>query len=111
MHYRKLYNSDYIGSYDLDGKDTVLTIEAVNKTPVFNPSTQQDEEKAVVTFKEAKKAWIMNRTNGDAIASLYGEDTDNWIGKQITLTTAKVKAFGKVQDAIRVKLPEGKLNK
>ena len=111
MHYRKLYNSDYIGSYDLDGKDTVLTIEGVEKSAVFNPSTQAEEEKAVVTFKEAKKAWIMNRTNGDAIASLHGEDTDNWIGKQITLTTAKVKAFGKVTDAIRVKLPEGKLTK
>lgn len=111
MHYRKLYNSNYIGSYDLDGKDTVLTIEAVDKTTVFNTRTQQHEEVPVVTFREAKKAWIMNRTNGDAIGDLHGPETDNWIGKQVTLYVVKVKTGGKVTDGIRVKLPEGKLKK
>jgi hypothetical protein len=45
----------------------------------------------------------MNITNGNTISMLYGSHPDGWIGKQIQVYAASVKAFGKVQDALRVR--------
>ena len=33
---------------------------------------------------------VVNRTNADRIAFLYSPDTDNWLGKPITLFTDMV---------------------
>ena len=34
---------------------------------------------------------------------MYGDETDNWMGRQVQLYTTKVKAFGAVHDAIRIR--------
>lgn len=108
-HYRKFFDSDYIGAYDLEDGDKVLTIEAVGRETIFVPQSNTEETKFVLRFKEARKAMVCNRTNADTIAELHGTDADQWVGKQITLYPAKVKAFGKVQEAIRIRKPEQKL--
>jgi hypothetical protein len=43
------------------------------------------------------------------IADLYGPETDQWTGKKITLYATNVKAFGKKEDAIRIRtaIPSG----
>jgi len=106
MHYRKLLPSNYIGHYDLDGKEQTLTIERIERRDVYVPEAGKDEPKAVIVFKEAKKHWVVNRTNLDRIADFYGPDTDDWIGKEVTLIPTQVKAFGKMVDAVRVKVEE-----
>ena len=108
-HYRKFFDSDYIGAYDLEDGDRTLTIESVGRETIFVPQSNSEETKFVLRFAEARKGMVCNRTNADSIAQLYGSDADQWVGKQITLYPAKVKAFGKVQEAIRVRTPEAKL--
>jgi hypothetical protein len=34
---------------------------------------------------------------------LYGSHPDGWVGKQIQIYAASVKAFGKTQDALRIR--------
>ena len=111
MHYRKLFNSDYIGAYDLEDGDKTVTIESVTKEDVFVPQSGTSDEKMIIRFSDARKAMVCNRTNADSIASLHGPDVDQWVGKPITLYVAKVKAFGGVTEAIRVRTPEKTLKK
>lgn len=109
MHYRKLYPSNYIGEFDLEGKEVTLTIDRIERANVFVPQSNREEEKVVVVFKEAKKHWICNRTNADRIADQYGEDADLWPGKKITLIPSKTKVGGKTVPCVRVKVDEKKL--
>jgi len=46
---------------------------------------------------------VLNITNTKMIASLYGDLYDNWVGKNIQVYATKVKAFGSVTTALRVR--------
>ncbi|MCP4144553.1 MAG: hypothetical protein GY752_04620 [bacterium] len=71
----------------------------------FEKTDGSSETKPIVSFSGIDKQLILNKTNaGRIIAVLSADDTDQWIGKSITLTTELVDAFGKTQPAIRVKL-------
>jgi hypothetical protein len=60
------------------------------------------EEKYVLYFKENPKGFVLNKTNAKRIAQMHGDMTGDWAGKQITLTTERVNAFGETHNAIRV---------
>jgi len=104
-HYRKLFKSNYIAAHDLEGRDDVhATIREVRMDEVQVPQKDEAEIKPVLYFQGGSKGFILNRTNGDTIAKLHGHDTDDWIGKRVTLfVESGVKAFGKKWDVIRVR--------
>ena len=45
----------------------------------------------------------LNKTNWKSIAKLYGDNTDAWIGKRITLHAQNVRVGPKMEPGIRVK--------
>jgi hypothetical protein len=61
--------------------------------------------KLVIKFVGAKKALIANRTNAKRIALLYGNNTDFWVGRRITLYPEMVDFKGEPTWAVRVKAP------
>lgn len=99
MNIYKLFPSRYVTALDLNGHDVTVTIKIV----AMEEMGSQNEEKPVVFFSDAKKGMVLNKTNAMTIADLYGPDTVDWAGKRITVYSAKVKAFGAVHDAIRVR--------
>lgn len=103
-HYKKLRNPNFLGSWDLpQGKDLVVTITKVENQEVFNPSDNSKEEVVVVELKGVKPL-IANATNCKNIAKACKSDyIEDWVGKPIALYTTKVKAFGDVVDAVRVR--------
>ncbi len=107
-HWKKLTNTDYIGTYSLDpGKDLTVTIKSVTKQVVRGPDGKQEE--CIVAVLEGQKPMILNRTNCKMISKLYGTPyIEEWAGKKITLYAAKVRAFGEQVDALRIrdKVPE-----
>jgi len=101
-HVDLLYPSKYLKGEDLDGEE-VVTIAAIEPRHELARTDNSKEHKPVVLFRETQKAFVMNKTNARLIASVHGNELSGWVGKQIVLTTAKVSAFGKVHNAIRVK--------
>ena len=98
----EMFPSRWLKGEDLQGHEPTVTIARVT----FERIQQQDgteEEKPVVWFQGKDKALILNRTNADAIAELYGDETDAWPGCSIKLVTERVSAFGKMHDAIRIR--------
>lgn len=101
-HWRQLVNTDYIGSWDLNG-DTAVTIQSVTNKIAKNP---EGKEELVITIQlaEFKKPWICNRVNAKSISKALGSSNpSDWKGRQVTLYSTQVKAFGDVVDAIRVR--------
>jgi hypothetical protein len=106
-HFKKLRNPNFVGAWDLadaDGNyhDKVVTITGVKKDLVHD-GKGGSEECTVVLLSETKPL-VANSTNLRAISKLCGSPfIEDWAGKQIALTVQKVRAFGEMHDAIRVK--------
>ncbi len=99
--YRTMFDKDFIGAWDLDGKERVLTIASVEAGTVGHGS--KATKKPVIRFRGAKKAFAVNVTNARAIASLYGNDTRKWVGKPIAIYPTMADFAGKQVDAVRVR--------
>lgn len=89
---------------DLEGKDLTLKITSVE------PKKFDDGPKLILKFHGTDVVLITNKTNAETISELYGDDTDEWAGKRITLFPTKTK-FGTQKVAcirIRETVPNGK---
>ena len=83
------------------GEEKVVTIREVKSEIVQNQNGK--EECTVAHFVEDVKPLILNKTNADAIARVWGTPyIEDWAGKKITLKVKKVSAFGDMVDAVRV---------
>ncbi len=105
-HWKKLENPDYLGAYALHpGQDLVVQIASVKQEEVYNPSNSKKEICAVAHFSNRDvKPMILNVTNCKMISKIY--DTpyiEDWAGKYISIYIAKVKAFGEVVEALRIR--------
>jgi hypothetical protein len=103
-HWKKLTNQNYIGAHDLQpGQELTLTIESVSQE-LIKGNDGKEEMAIIARIKGAKKPMILNKTNCKIIAKIH--DTpyiEQWSGKQMIIYAAKVKAFGEMVEALRVK--------
>lgn len=104
-HWKNFIDKDYLGSHNLEkDEEMILTIEKfVGDEGVMNKESSTKVPKPVLYFKENVPKMIMNITNGNTITALYGSHPEDWIGKKIQIYATQVKAFGKLQDALRVR--------
>ena len=95
------FKSDYFKSSHLIGQP----LDAIINECVMGKIVGSDDEKPILSFKDQKMSMILNGVNWDAIEELYGDDTDGWGGKKITLFQSTCKFQGKKVDCIRVRPP------
>lgn len=110
-HYKKLMNPDYLGAYALDpGQELILTIKSVVREQVTGPDGKK-EECVVARFHEAVKPMVLNSTNCKTIAkSIAGTPyIEDWANRRIQIYVDKVKAFGDVVEALRIRPKEPQL--
>jgi hypothetical protein len=102
-HWKNFVDKDYLGSHNLEkGEEMLLTISRFEGEEEVTTADGK-KVKQVIYFKEPVPKMILNITNGNTLTSLYGSHPDSWIGKQVQLYAASVKAFGKTQDALRIR--------
>lgn len=89
------------------GKGALMTVTGCEKHNVAM-SGADPEEKWCLEFQETDKPLVLNMTNMQLCARVFGsEDTDEWIGKRIVLyTDPNVVYAGKVVGGIRVRAPK-----
>lgn len=102
-HWKNYLDKDYLGSHNLEkGEEMLLTIVKFEGEEVVTTADGK-KPKQVLYFKEDVPKMIMNITNGNTLTQLYGSHPEAWIGKQIQVFATPVKAFGKTQDALRIR--------
>ena len=99
-------NPNYLGSWDLEehpGKEVTLTIARIVDEKVV--TSGQSELCTVMYWRESGfKPMICNITNKKTIARLYKTtDTEKLVGKPVVIGIEKVKAFGDIHDALRIR--------
>ena len=100
------FPSKYLRAADLGGRQVTAIIDRVEIDEMTD-----GEPKPVVYFVNKQKAVVLNKTNANAIAAAYGDDTDEWTGGEVVLFTAMVDFQGKTTEAIRIKIPPRKRDK
>lgn len=103
-HYKKLYNPNYIGAYAFDpGEEKAVTIKSIALEKVKG-TDGKEEECTVMYFIEREKPLIVNKTNAKMMEKIFKSPyIEDWYGKRIVLYVAKVRAFGEMTDAVRIK--------
>jgi len=102
-HWKKSFDSPYIGSWDLDEyKDLTLTIQEAKSE--MTKDLKENSIKNVIYFQEDYKPMIVNSTNSKMIKNICGSPyLEDWKGCRITLFVKEVRAFGENHDALRIR--------
>ena len=102
-NWKKLANKDYLGAWDIEDSDLVLTIKNVKQQAVKTPQGK-DEDCIVCEWVESYKPMILNATNCKTISKVYNSDyIEDWVGKKVALFKTMVSAFGDTTEALRVR--------
>jgi len=105
MKIDQVKSSRFLKKEDI-GDGLLVTIKKVEMKNVAPADTEPDV-KPCCHFDEADKPLVLNVTNFQTITDITGEDdSDNWIGKQITLYfDSSIFFSGKKVGGIRVRAP------
>lgn len=88
-------DTDYFGGQDLPNLQAKITV-TIKDYSIENIRTQSGTtKKGVLHFSEDVKPWIVNKTKLKPLVNKYGFETDNWIGKKITLYFDPLVKFGR----------------
>lgn len=93
------FPSQYLKASDLGGREIRVTMGRVEREEIGT------DKKLVLYFQGKDKGMVLNKTNANNIASLYGPETEDWQGKRIMLTVAWVDFQGRSVEALRVRPP------
>ena len=102
MHVDTMFPSRFLKAGDLAGQNLTLCISSLSFDE-FDRDDGGKEQRPVLWFTKADKGFVLNKTNANMIASLHGRETDDWVGKLITLGTENVSFRGNIAPAIRVR--------
>lgn len=100
MNVDELYPSKYLSAADLQGKEPTVTI-----TQMTMEKMTDGQNKPCIFVNNRPKGIVLNKTNAMSIASMYGKNTDSWIGKKIKLVKVWTDFQGKPVEAIRIVQP------
>ena len=123
MLWRTMYPANYIAADDLpDDKEFTWTISAVVAAEVEleYKGKRKKERKLIISFakldEEAKKKgetpkrYMPCKTVARVIGRAFGQDTDQWVGKKLTLFRTRGNYFGEEDmPCVRIQDPRGRL--
>jgi hypothetical protein len=104
MKIDQMLPSKYLKVSDIEEEgERTVTIKEVKKTNM----AQQDEPpkyKFVLYFEGVEKGLVLNATNIKRIGKFIGDDTDDWLGKAVTLYVDENVPYGSdIVSGLRVK--------
>lgn len=102
------YGYKFLSSDDMElGQEFTLTISGVTREMAYDSKSKQEKPLISVSFAQTDKLLALNATNAKSISEIAGSPmVEKWQGKRITIYVIKDKFFGKLQTALRVKVPE-----
>ena len=92
------FPGDYLKAADIGNNKVKATIASCEMCTVG------EEDKPLLRFKDKERGLVLNKTNANILAQELGDETDNWIGADLLLYSAKVNYQGNIVDGIRVEV-------
>lgn len=98
MKINDLYPSKYLKSDDLGNARLTLQVAAIKLEEV----AENEPAKPVMYFNGKDKGMVLNKTNALLCASVWGDDTDTWLGQYLDLFVEPKMFQGKVVKGLSV---------
>ena len=85
------------------GKEMKLTIKEIKKEKVYSRQKNENQDMLVIYFEGGTRGVLLKKERATDIKNIHGDDTDEWIGKDVIMYTEKKKARDGIFDVIRFK--------
>lgn len=105
MKVSEAFPTKFISASDLQDRNHRVVMKHVEMDKVG------EDTKPILYFRGKDKGLVLNKTNANSIASAYGDDMDDWSGKELILFPTMTDYQGKQVEAVRVRAPMPKDNK
>ena len=99
----QVYQSNYLRADQLKGQIRRLTIEGAAAEVLG--TGDQARSKIILKLHTVGPRLVLNKTNANVLAGVFGPETANWVGRVIELRTERVMFSGQLVDSIRVGVP------
>ncbi len=100
--YKLGFLGSYISAVEFVGKMPSLAIESI-KLETLPDDKGGEKDRWVARFKGHRRGWIINLTNAQIMEQLFrSRNTEDWIGRIVTLRAVKVLYKGKPTDGFEV---------
>jgi hypothetical protein len=109
MRVSRTYGGNHFKGEEMDDKPLLLTIDQVD-CKEFSSDGGPAKEKLVMAFKETDQTMVVNMTNAQIIAGLYGDETDDWVGEKIVVFKGRTRFGSKMVDCVSVRGPRPAAN-
>lgn len=97
------FPTKFLAAADVAGGDLTVTIDSVDAQS-FRQDDGGQQIKPVLVFKEpGTKNMVLNKSNSLMLGGLFGDDTDSWTGKRVTLYHDMVPFKGKPVATVRLR--------
>jgi len=102
VDYDELFPGRFLKAGLFKGQAVTLTIAAVVLEDL--PTNEGgNKTRGVISFRESKKQLVLNSTNGQCIAAMFGRKPQAWIGHKVTFMPDRDRFGCEMVDCIRVK--------
>ncbi len=100
MKISNAFPSNYLRAADFEAP-AKLVMTKVEIEPVAD-----GEHKPILYFQGKDKGMVLNKINSNTISDAYGDDTEDWMGKELVLYATTTDYQGKTVPCIRVRKPK-----
>lgn len=102
-HWKKIYNPDFLGSWDVGEDGIIATIRTVRKDELYSQEKKKKEPLPVLDFIEDIKPMVVNKTNGKTLQKMSGSPyIEKWAGLRVLIKSVRVRAFGEMVDSLSI---------
>ncbi len=109
MQLSDVFPKRYARAEELQGKEVTLTIARVVAEKMRPNPKAPEVQKLVAYFREARKGVVLSKSLAYQMADILGgEETDDWAGQVITLTTEWMDVAGRKVLTFHAKRPTTK---
>ena len=103
MNVNDVYQSNYLAASDVGSRTPTVTITQVDLAKLPDGSA-----KLCVFFNNKPKGMLLNKTNARLLSSLYGDESEGWLGKEVKVIVVWTEFQGKPVKALRLMPPDKK---
>lgn len=105
MNINASFPSRYLKAANIPQENPVtVRIDRVEQEDVGEKGKK--ELKPVLYFIGKEKGMVLNKTNAKTLTNAYGEETDDWHGKAITIISTETEYAGDMVPCLRLRLPK-----
>lgn len=110
--WQKLFDPNYLGSWSLEPKEELTATITRTETQKVRNNKGEEKDKIVIHLDRAPRNGLHlpmivgNKENARMMERIAGSAyIEDWVGKKICVFVAKVKAFGEMTEALRIRQP------